>query len=75
MKCYVDRIEDSKYAVIYAVEGGGEMVIPADQFGFEIREGMHLDVSFTPDADSEKSSLERIKKLQEGLLKNNRKTK
>ena len=68
MKCYIDRIEDGEYAVI-KIQGGGEMVIPARQFRFKIHEGMHLTVDFRPDEKSESATLERIKKLQQELLK------
>ncbi|MDI6757517.1 MAG: DUF3006 family protein [Endomicrobiia bacterium] len=74
MKCYVDRIEDSKFAVINVI-GGGEMIIPVRQFKFKIREGMHLDVDFHPDAKSERDTLERVKKLQAQLLARSKKNK
>ncbi|PKN00915.1 MAG: hypothetical protein CVU77_07790 [Elusimicrobia bacterium HGW-Elusimicrobia-1] len=67
MKCYVDRIEDGKYAVIN-VTGGGEMIIPVKQFKFKIREGMHLDADFRCDKKSERATLDRVKKLQAELL-------
>jgi hypothetical protein len=67
MKCYVDRIEDGKYAVIN-VSGGGQMIIPVKMFKFALREGMHLVADFRPDEKSERETLERVKKLQSELL-------
>jgi len=69
MKCYIDRIEDGEYAVI-KIKGGGEMIIPVKQFKFKVHEGMHLIVDFRPDEKSEQATLDRIKKLQQQLLKN-----
>lgn len=75
MKAYIDRIEDGKFAVINVI-GGGEMIIPARQFKFKIREGMHLDVDFRPDEKSERETLDRVKKLQAELLaRSNKKNK
>lgn len=72
MKAYVDRIEDGKFAVINVI-GGGEMVIPVKQFKFKIHEGMHLEINFEPRPDEEKKTLDRIKKLQQELLRKSKK--
>lgn len=68
MKGYIDRIEDKKFAVINII-GGGEMIIPVKQFKFKIHEGMHLEIDFKPKPEEEKKTLDRIKKLQQELLK------
>ncbi len=68
MRGYIDRIEDKKFAVINII-GGGEMIIPVKQFKFKIYEGMHLEINFKPNPESEKKLLERVKKLQRELLR------
>ncbi len=68
MKGFIDRIEDNRIAVVILNEGG-EMLIPADAFPFKIREGMHLKIEFSPDTESEGKAKERIRNLQQELLK------
>ncbi len=67
MKGFIDRIEDSRVAVII-LEEGGEMLLPSDAFPFKIREGMHLKIEMSPDPESEKNAIERVRGLQQELL-------
>jgi len=69
VKAYIDRIEDGKIAVL--VVKGKTLNFPVEFFDFEVREGMHLKITFEPDEESEKETREEIKNLQKELLKRN----
>jgi len=69
MKGIIDRIEDGKIAVV-AVAGGGSMHIPIEQFNINIHEGMHFNIEFEIDSESEQKLKEEISDLQIDLLKN-----
>jgi len=54
MKGVIDRIEDGKAAVIMFTSGS-QLIVPVEEFGFKVHEGMHLTVEFKPDPESEKN--------------------
>ena len=68
MKGVIDRIEDSKIAVIM-ISGGGSMMLPVEQIGFDVQEGSHLVIELTPDPDSRSDTQREIKEIQDRLLK------
>ena len=68
MKGVIDRIEDGKLAVIIFANGS-QLIMPVEEFGFEVHEGMHLTVKFKPDPESEEKLRKEIKDLQSELLK------
>ena len=74
MKAYVDRIEDGKMAVI-VIKGGGEMIVPVKVLELKVSEGDHLEITITKDEKSKKDTADKIKKLQEELLRKNKKKK
>ena len=71
MKGVIDRIENGKLAVIIFANGS-QLVLPVEEFGFEVYEGIHLTVEFKPDPESEEKMRKEIKDLQGELLKKNR---
>lgn len=70
MKAVIDRIEDGKIAVVI-INGVGQVLIPVEKFDIKIHEGQHLKIIFEPDEKSEQDTKEKIKNLQEELLKRN----
>jgi hypothetical protein len=72
VKGCIDRIEDGKTAVVI-VDNYGQLRIPVKTFGFEIHEGQHLRIDFSPDPKAEAQTLSAVKALQQNLLKRPRK--
>ncbi|MBT9147899.1 MAG: hypothetical protein DDT32_01667 [Syntrophomonadaceae bacterium] len=68
MKGVIDRIEDGKSAVVIWA-GGRQMIVPVEEFGFDVHEGMHLTIEFKPDPEMEEKLRREIKDLQSELLK------
>ena len=55
MKGFIDRIEENRIAVV-TLKNGGEITVPADLFPFKVREGMHLNIQFSPDPEREEKT-------------------
>ena len=72
MKAYIDRIEEGIAVIVIE---GKNINIPAELLGIEVHEGMHLNIKFEADTESEEATKDRIKKLQEELLNRNKEDK
>ena len=68
MKAIVDRIEEG---IAVLVIEGKTMSLPVEFFEFEVHEGQRLKITFEPDEAGEQETGEKIKNLQEELLRRN----
>jgi len=65
MKGYVEKIEKGKVLII--LKEGGEIFLPKKNLPFKVYEGMHLEIKFEADKESERKLKDRIKKLKKDL--------
>ncbi|MDI6641333.1 MAG: hypothetical protein QME68_03370 [Elusimicrobiota bacterium] len=68
MKAVIDRIEvginNKKIAVVKIFPSVEIVHIPVDEFGFEVYEGMWLEVEFKHDSKSEEKIRKTVTKIQ-----------
>ncbi len=50
-------------------ENGSQLIIPVEEFDFEVQDGIHLTVEFKPDIKNRKKLRKETKNLQSELLK------
>ena len=69
MKAIADRIEEGIAVIVIE---GKTMSLPVEFFEFEVHEGQRLKITCEPDEKSEQETRDKIKNLQEELLKRNK---
>ena len=66
----IDRVEDNDVAVIYLDEDEQHSIdVPTSMLPRGARDGDHLTITFTLDAESRKKSEERVREMRERLEK------